>query len=391
MIPVKQANLAVLALSILAVPLSIAQVRPTEEHSATLSDREQHGLRGPVKSCTEESTYPGGTDAEGKTYPEVHSEHTTQYDTDGRLLLTRFGNSDGSQWMTRYSYDASGRLLKTATGVEGTALTETTYSYDQEGRLQNISDSSKPDSPVAYQYDEKGRKSKIEILRSEDYSSTAKATSIDVSPFDSTEALTHPPSGGSATTIYDEHDRATEIQVRDASGELVNRAIRTYDAQGRVKEEKQIWDSPEAMFPLETHAKMLEESGLSADQLRQELRTGLTKLMGGQPGLFAVSYRYDTHGRINHTNRRIFNEGQEIETAYNEHGDLASEITRSTGLTGETDPAAAGPGLPSYSEVRYSYQYDQHDNWIERSISSRSAPDAAFESSTAMKRTVTYY
>jgi YD repeat-containing protein len=389
MIGVNRAKLVILAISFLAAPLSMAQVSAPEENTASMSDREHHGLRGPVKSCTEENTFPGVTDAEGKTYPEVRSEYTTEYDTDGRILAIRSGNSDGSQWVTRYDYEASGRLLRTASGVEGTALTETTYSYDQQGRLRNISDGSKPDSPVAYRYDEQGRRSKIEILRPEDQRSAAMG--VDLSPFDSTEALPHPPGGGSATTIYDEHDRATEIQVRDADGEVVNRVVRTYDAQGHIKEEKQIWDSPEAMFPVEIRAKMLEESGLPADQLRQEVRTQLTKLMGGQPGPFAVSYRYDTHGRVNRTNRRIFNMGQEIETAYNEHGDLASEITRSTGLTGETDPAAAGPELPSYSEVRYSYQYDQRDNWIEKSISSRSSPDAAFESSTAMKRTVTYY
>jgi YD repeat-containing protein len=389
MIRVKRAKLVILAVSILVVPLSMAQVTEPEEKTATMSDREQDRLRGPVKSYAEESTDPGGTDAEGKTYPEVRSEYTTEYDADGRILATRSGNSDGSQWVTRRSYDASGRLLRIVSGVEGRAPTETTYSYDQQGRLQNITDSSKPDSPITFCYDEQGRKSQVEILRPEDYLSGD--TGVDVSPFDSAEALPRLPGGGNATTMYDEHDRATEIQVRDADGEVVNRVVRTYDAQGHVVEEKQIWDSFEAMFPAEIHAKMLEESGLSADELRQELQTQLTKLMGGQAGPFAVSYRYDTHGRVNHTTRRIFNEGQEIETAYNAHGDLASEITRSTGLTGATDPAAAGPNLPSYSEVRYSYQYDQHDNWIQKSISSRSSPDGALESSTTVKRTLTYY
>jgi len=95
---VKRARLVILAVSILAVPLVIlgfaipfwgfilapplmAQVRSLEERTATMSDREQRGLRGPVKSCTEESTHPGMADADGKTYPEVHSEYTTEYDT----------------------------------------------------------------------------------------------------------------------------------------------------------------------------------------------------------------------------------------------------------------------------------------------------------------------
>lgn len=94
-----------------------------------MSDREQRGLRGPVKSYTEENTYGGLTDAEGKTIPQVHVEYTTDYDSAGRVLAYRHGNPDGSEWVTRHAYDPSGRLLKTASGVEGQAFTEATYSY----------------------------------------------------------------------------------------------------------------------------------------------------------------------------------------------------------------------------------------------------------------------
>jgi len=60
----------------------MAQVRPPEERTATMSDRQQCGSRSPVKSYTEERTHPGMTDADGKTYPEVHSEYTTEYGPD---------------------------------------------------------------------------------------------------------------------------------------------------------------------------------------------------------------------------------------------------------------------------------------------------------------------
>jgi hypothetical protein len=352
-----------------------------------MSDREQRGLRGPVKSCTEESTHPGTTDAEGKTYPEVLSTYTTEYDPDGRILVTRIRNSDGSQWVARKDYDASGRLLKTASGVEGAALTETIYSYDQQGRLQNISGGNTPDNPITFRYDERGRKSKIEISRAADYRSDVAVAG---SPFEVVDRAPNLPSGGIATTIYDEHDRATEVQVTDANAVLVNRALRTYDEVGRVIEEKQILDNPEAMFPSEIRAKMLEQSGLSDFQLRQELREQLTKLMAGQSGPYSVSYRYDTHDRVNHMSRRIFNREEEIETTYNEHGDTESEITRSTRL-GETDPTLPTPSSPSYTEVRYSYQYDQHDNWIEKAVSYRSSPDVTFQPSAVTKRTVTYH
>jgi hypothetical protein len=80
-----------------------------------------------------------------------------------------------------------------------------------------------------------------------------------------------------------------------------------------------------------------------------------------------------------------------IETTYNEQGDTESEITRSTRLSAEADPTAPDPSLPSYSEVRCSYQYDQHENWTEKTISYRSSPGGTFETSSVIKRTLGYY
>jgi hypothetical protein len=69
----------------------------------------------------------------------------------------------------RYSYDTFGRLLKTTAGVEGKAFSETTYSCDKDGRLQNVSNDRKPDNPVIFLYDERGRKTKIETSGAADY------------------------------------------------------------------------------------------------------------------------------------------------------------------------------------------------------------------------------
>jgi RHS Repeat len=96
----------------------------------------------------------GVTDDQGKTYPEVRVAVTTEYDSDGRVLAMRNRNP-GGQSVSYFGYDASGRLPKVALGVEGKALTETSYSYDQQGRLQSIRDAARPESPVAFSYDER--------------------------------------------------------------------------------------------------------------------------------------------------------------------------------------------------------------------------------------------
>src|SRR5258708_3301096 len=144
------------------------QSRSPEENSAAMSDRVKAGLRGPVKSSTEESSYPNMTDAAGKAL-EVRFEHTTVYDLDGRILSTRSRNSDGSQWVTRYEYSNSGRLLKTASGIEGQALTETTHAYDPGGRIEEITTDGKRETPVLFRYDQRGGKTKIQTSRASDY------------------------------------------------------------------------------------------------------------------------------------------------------------------------------------------------------------------------------
>jgi hypothetical protein len=317
---------------------------------------------------------------------EVRFDHTTVYDPDGRILSTRSRNSDGSQWVTRCEYSTSGQLLKTASGIEGQAPAETTYAYDPQGRIEKITTDSRSETPVLFRYDEHGGKTKVQTSRASDYRPVATGGS----PFEAADRAPNLPDGGTTTTIYDEHDRPTEVQVRDTNGELVNRAVRTYDAQGHVSEEKQIYDNVVTMFPPETRQKLLDDSGLSADQLQQELHARLTQLMKGQAGPYSVSYRYDFRGRLIHTARRIFNHEDEIDTTYNEHGDTESEITRSTRPEAENEPTAPGPPS-SYSETRYSYQYDQNGNWTEKSVSYRSSSDAAFQSSTVIKRSLTYY
>jgi YD repeat-containing protein len=353
-----------------------------------MSEREQRGLRGPVKSCTEERTYPGGVGGDGREYPEFQSENTTEYDIDGRVLSTRSRNSDGTYFVTRYSHDDSGRLLNVAHGTEGQALEQMTYSYDQQGRLQKISDASRPDNPVIFRYDQQGRRTEILTSRAADY---RPGIAEGGSPFEIAQRAPNLPGGGSATTVYDEHDRPTEVQVRDTEGELVSRAVRVYDAQGHIVEERRILENLAPMIPADVRAQMLEQSGLSAEQLRQELTAQLTKLMAGPFGVYSVSYSYDAHGRLSHTTRRIFNHLVEIEATYNEYGDVESEITRRAQLLQQADPTAPAPTPNSYSELRYSYHYDQHENWIEKLSSYRSSPDGTFQSQPVIKRTLTYY
>jgi YD repeat-containing protein len=348
-----------------------------------MSDREQHELRGPVRKCVIETIYTGVIAADGTQAPESKSLYTMEYSVEGRITAIHISNPDGSEWITRHTYDASGRLHKRTDGNGREPTAEAVYSYDNQGRPLNIVDSGRLDNPVIFRYDGNGRKTKLQISRPEDYRPNVAEGG---NPFQVADRPPNLPGGGSATTFYDEHDRATEVQVRDAKGEIVKRAVRIYDALGHVSEEKQILDNPETLIPAEMRAEILKASGAS----REELHAHLRKLMGGQAGPFSIAWSYDERGRITETLRRIFNQQDTINTTYNNHGDKEVEITRSKQIGGD-EQSQPRPGLPSYSEIRYSYEYDDRGNWTKETMSYRSNTEDTFESSPPRLRTLTYY
>ena len=133
-------------------------------------------------------------------------------------MSTSSSGSDGSAWATRYTYDASGRLLKTTSGKQGEKAAETIYSYNADGKLVKITKSEAPQNPTVFHYDKNGRKTKVQVSRAVvDYRS---GVAVAGSPFQTADNAPNLPGGGTATTVYDEHDRATEVQVRDATGGL---------------------------------------------------------------------------------------------------------------------------------------------------------------------------
>lgn len=349
--------------------------------------RVQYGLRGPVKSLTEVTTV---NVVEG-IHPEIRSESTTEYDVQGRVSRILNLQSDGSQWVTRYEYTPSGQLLKTVSGIKERTETVTSYVYDDQGRIQRIVPDKQEGSislqPISFHYDERGRKTSTVTSTAADYRPDVAAGG---GPF---EALNFPPNlpgGGTSTTIYDDHDRPTRVEIRNAKSDLVMHATRTYDSQGRVIEEKQFHDNLTAMVTPEANEKILQESGLSPEQFATLLQAELPKLMGGHDESFEVSYAYDANGRLSHTSRRIFNEQEEIETTYNDHGDIDSEITGTTRIPA-VDGTRPNSGQSPYSEVQYSYKYDERGNWTEKAIAYRSSPEGSLQPSTSMKRILTYY
>jgi len=362
-------------------PTWLARAQQSSQAGAFMTDRDKAGLRGPVKTVLNEQNFLG---ADGQQFL---MSTTTEYAPDGRILKQRFGNSDGSIWVTSYTYYADGRLLKTVSGKAGSAAdSQTTYLYDDARRLVGLE--SGDNVRMSYQYDEKGRKSVIESYDAKPLPpNTAYAAH-----WEGTELGFAPYPGGTLTTSYNEQGVATGAELRNPEGTLVGHIVRKFDAEGHVIAEEQAADAPQVNLPEEITSKLNPE----------QMKSVGTMIAGMQNSV--ISYSYDAQGRVTERHRSggVFGE-QVTVTTYNDHGDKASErqtmVMRSD--TGPWNLTEAGAFVPSgrpnppqppiNSETQYAYQYDQYGNWTEQTIVSRSQPDEAFRPGTVSRRKLTYY
>jgi len=339
-----------------------------------MSDREQAGFRGPVRTCVVETPLP-----DAKSHLT-----TTEYDPEGRLLTFRITNSDGTGWSTAKTYDIDGRLTKTICGNSGAPGVESVYIYDGTGRLVSITNSPHEDDRIDFHFDDQGHKTATQRFGSRT-SERARTTAYAVSVWEAADSGAGVPVGGSIVSIYDGHDEPAEARVLDSAGQTVTRFIRTFDANGRVVEVNQELENPGLMFakmlPAEEQAK-LDDKGMEA--LNKEAQAMLSGLRGS-----GSSYSYDAHGRIVESRERNFAFEKITTILYNAQGDKSEErraITDNRAYPGESSSA----GFPSgESEIHYySYKYDSYGNWVELTVNHSSRPD---EPLSVNRRKLTYY
>jgi hypothetical protein len=341
--------------------------RDKQEHFAAL---ERDGLRGPVKTCVEDAPIYQG-----------RLVTTKEYGLDGKLLSFRsetdgepsFSFSD-SDWLEADVRDSQGRLVKKVYGRRGEPAQETLYSYDDAGRLLTFSTTGFTHIEFHYQAD--GSKISVQTFDAKTIERTQGGVFAG-SAWDGAPGGIGVPMGGNVTTIYDSDDRPTEMQVRSADSKLVTRIIRTYDAQGRVTQEK----------PLVQNLGLLwldrmppdQRASLSPDQIQwSEFLNALGKTERG------TTFTYDDQGRVTHTCERNILDEQTTTILYNERGDKARE--RRTFKNNSAGPKRSKRlHLPPDSDVRYEYQYDGYGNWTERTET------RADGSSAYTRRVLTYY
>jgi YD repeat-containing protein len=369
--------------------LSAQTVEGAEQVSAAkqaqLSDSgEEFRLRGPVKM----SAY------------DRHLVTTSEYGRDGKLLSTRTevdGQLSYSSSDSLYTeiHDSQGRLKKMISGTRGGPARETLYGYDDAGRLAAVANSENSDRlEVHYQAD--GSKTSIQTFDANTIERT-RHSGFAGSGWDAASTGFGVPMGGTVTTIYDADDHPSEIHIRSADGQFVSRIVRTYDAKGRLIEEKSVEQNMVLLLldrmPPEQRAQ------LSPAQI-QAMNKGLNAFWKEPSG---TTIAYDAQGRITETiERNMFSE-QTTKTYYNDQGDKAREritfknnsavpsgvsysFDEEGNLIPKTAPQRPEPSyLPSDSDARYDYRYDSYRNWTER------VETSADGSSVTTNRNLTYY
>jgi len=370
-------------------------------HAQThITDREEAGLRGSVKTCVEETTYPTGK-----------SLTTTEYGLDGRLLTTRNSYADGSEWVTTKTYDADGRLFKTAYSKSGAPATESLYTYDERGTLKEITNADGKGNRTSYRYDQQGRKTEIKTFGPEVFERNRKGVAVMGSPWDAAHTGIGAVERGSVTTVFDERDLPIELQILDSQERVVSRFVRTYDANGRIMGENETQENPALLMVDRFSAEEREELD---DKQLEAMNKAMKAMMSGKNGT-GTSFVYDSQGRVAEVRDRNAGSDTVTTTKYNEHGDISEErktiksnlaYPHSVAYTIDEDGTLIPDrpnGVPDPPPVpertllnitEYRYEYDQNGNWTERTIVFRQVVDGSSESGeqcTVYRRTLTYF
>ena len=300
--------------------------------SSSLSNREREELRGPVRTVADEWS-------------------TTVFDRDGKILEWRGNTSHGPS--------------------------ERTYSYNDNGKLIQIIGNN-GDHTDEFRYNEQGLMTRIRHVPARP-NQQSRAFGV-AAWFDAAcegEMLTD---GGTVETTHNEHDEPAEAMILDDEGLVLSRITYTYDADGRLREEKLTTENsplPRALrdqIPVEHRAAALEQMKAQFAEISQ--RTGLY-------GDTVRTYVYDEQGRLAERHMRMGPICEDILRSYNDQGDVVQQTWGTRGF-----PAELGVKAEQQLKYAYSYEYDSYGNWVMRHETSEVGGNTTTRSHV---RNLTYY
>jgi YD repeat-containing protein len=346
-----------------------------------MNDLANWDLHGPVHTLRNESAR---FDAGAGRWEEPWRFGVTKFRPDGMVEQREDHNPDGSTSKSKFVYDETGRLIETHFQMDSGPVTKTVNYYDRRARLIRTT-SQEPDGSIrdreVYDYEADGRKVKIhfvplELIKGDgEYSYGVEGSDVS---FTATGATV-------ITTLYDIEGKPTEMLFHDPNHQLISKVTLDYDAKGRLARlDQRVGEKP--LFPV---------NGIPPDQCAA-FNAAMDKWLGRDAVICKVSYRYDDQGRCVERSTMGLKGMLDSRTTYtyDDQGNRLqeNEVRETIGLEIDAEGnRVEKPGGRCESQVRYEYEYDEHQNWTERIVWSRQDSESDFQSSGIERRAIAYY
>ena len=339
------------------------------------TDKEKHGLRGPVKNVLIETAQ--FVEQDGQSAEKPLFSHMITFNRDGQLIEQVNRNPDGSEWRTVNHYSDSGNLVATRNfDLTGALHSEMRYIYDANNRLaaeQHVTRDGKVTTPTTYAYDDAGGKVKIQEL---DFQEQADM----MIGIEGTNTVVNASEARRVESRYD-RDEAVEIKVFNIDGALFSRVEITRDSWGNPLEETQYVGDVFPPGECASNSCSTEEMVALTEEQNAELAAEFARLFSPGTAISKHTHRYDPEGRLIESKLTMMDMEISSQTfAYDEVGNKSEEVNYTNGTLG--------------ARTIYEREYDKHGNWTKELVSGASSWDAEFGFSTpahVTRREITYW
>lgn len=299
---------------------------------------------------------------------------------DGAIKSTDGYNPEGSVAHSRWIYDESGRLMENHSWMNDDTPHRSLYLYDDAGRhVRTFAvglDGAETDVETN-SYDAEGRRTKVSV-----FASLAGNVSYSI---EGTNMGLSAPGAVRVVITYDHNDLPVKEVFEDAEQNPIRQVVMRRDSAGRLVKVELHMGSP----MVSTFCQSDQPIPAGAD-------SAVSLMMGLFGGIFSeTNYVYDSEGRLMERTNSMFSLSLDRTTyRYGDGDDPIEETTehshREANLA-EDGTLQYTPDKVVAQQNRFEYRYDDHGNWVERTVLIRPEGNADFQASNITRRAITYH
>lgn len=353
-----------------------------------MSDLNQWKVHGPVRTLRSEfATW----DLTLQDWKEARHFNVASFWDDGAIMGLEVHNADGSISFSQWIYDDTGRLIETKFWTDEGPVNRTMYLFDDSGRhlrtTHLVGDGIARDIEVS-KYDADVQRTKVRFL-TPPYSDSPVASEDSLIAYtgysiEGTDSTYGAPGATTMKTTYDEGNLPAQVDFYDGDQRLLSSVTLMRNDEGRILREE-LRKGEKSPFQ-----EFLDRASPGE---REQLAAVFDAVLGDT--VSSTTYEYDAQGRRATREQRLGTLEVDFTTyRYDNHNELVEEIITYQSREGSLDDT----GRLHYSSTqvrvqhnRLEYIYDAFDNWIERTVSSRSEAEPNFRYSNRERRLLTYY